>query len=399
MSERRGRQGESTEASGSSVRHKRRDHQLETIGRIAGQVAHDLANLLGPLALYPDLIKAQLPPDHRAIRYCDAMLDCVRRMTAINSDMLVLARKGHTVKQPTDLNLLVRQTVAEMGQIPATLHLSLHLEVSLPPVYGASAQLSRVISNLLWNAREAMADRGVISVSTESVFLESPFGRYDRVVPGEYVKLSVEDTGPGIPAEIRDRIFEAFFTTKAGTERKGFGLGLSIVESVVEDHRGYVDVETEVGLGSRFRVHLPVAGAPSVATRPAVLPGGRECVLIVDDDETQRELMQEALSRLGYRVSVAGGGEEALKMLSAMPIDLLVLDMVMPGGIDGAETFKRALEVCPGIRTVILSGFAEAEQVGRAKGLGAGTYVRKPVGLEELAAAVRSELDRPKASA
>jgi CheY-like chemotaxis protein len=166
------------------------------------------------------------------------------------------------------------------------------------------------------------------------------------------------------------------------------------VQSIVEDHHGYLDVASEVGVGSTFSLYLPISRA-AVATAPREgVVGGDEQVLIIDDDQGQREVAQELLETLGYHVHVAGSGEEALTYLRDQPADLVVLDMVMPPGIDGAETYRRILDLRPEQRAIVVSGFAESARVRLAQELGAGAYVRKPVTLEKLAHAVREELDR-----
>jgi CheY-like chemotaxis protein len=277
---------------------------------------------------------------------------------------------------------------------PDGLTVRLDLADGLPLVNGASAQLLRVISNLVSNARESMHDLGTVTIKTEHVYLDRPLGRHERIEVGEYVKLTVSDTGSGVPEEIRDKIFDAFFTTKSSRKRRGAGLGLSIVQTIVEDHRGYVDVESEEGVGSSFAIYLP-ACQDFVEAQPAnELRGGTETVLVVDDDERQREVVREVLSRLGYRVAAVNSGEDALELLKEVRADLLILDMVMPAGIDGATTFLEALKIRPSQRAIMMSGFSESERARFALQLGVGAYLRKPVRMDALARAVRTELDR-----
>ncbi len=371
-----------------------RAQRLEGAGRIAGQVAHDFGNLLVPLVAYPELIKDQLPEGHPATRYCDSMLQAAQQMAAINQDLLTLGRRGNVEREPLDLGNLVEQSVAMMPGLPETLKIELEVDPELFPVSGAPAQLLRVVANLLSNARDAMDAGGRLSIRVENVYADWPFGRYNRVQIGEYVRLTISDTGCGIPPDIRDSIFDAFFTTKRTDERRGSGLGLAIVQAILEDHQGYVDLESEVGKGTTFTVYLPVC-REAVKQRPIdSLRGGTETVLLVDDDRTQREVMGEMLRTLGYRVELSASGEEAVDHLAEHPADLLILDMIIPQGIDGTETYRRVLETRPGQRAIIVSGFAESERVRDALSLGAGAFIRKPLTLERLARAVREELDR-----
>jgi len=375
-----------------------RAQRMETAGRVAGQVAHDFNNLLAPMIAYPELIKARIPPDHPVVEYCDAMEEAAERMVAINEDMMALGRRGHFDQQPLDLNQLVKDAVEQMVEVPETLDIQLDLVEDILPASGSPAQLLRVLVNLISNAREAMEDRGTLTVRTENVYIENPFGRYERVEIGEYVRLQVVDTGCGIPTEIEDKVFDAFFTTKTRTRRRGCGLGLSIVQAIVGDHQGYLEMESEEGRGTTFSVYLPICRDLPEASAPEELRGGTEKVLVVDDDRLQREVARRLLESLGYRVVEAASGEEALVYLAKHHVDLLLLDMIMASGIDGAETFRRALELRPGTPAIIVSGFSQSDRVQEVQRLGAGACIRKPVKLGQLAKAVREELDRKQAT-
>jgi two-component system cell cycle sensor histidine kinase/response regulator CckA len=278
--------------------------------------------------------------------------------------------------------------------VPDDLAIEVSLAENLLPVSSSAAQLLRVVSNLLTNACEAMPVRGTLLVKTENLYVDQPIGSYSVVEVGEYVRLQVGDTGCGVPLEIRGRIFEAFFTTKTGGRRRGSGLGLSIVEAIVADHRGYIDLESSPGTGSTFSVYLPVC-RETVGEKPAeVYPGGDEAILVVDDDQVQRDVLGNLLSSLGYQVRTAASGEDALAQLQRQPADLLIVDMIMPAGIDVAEVYRRARAVHPGLPTIILSGYAESGRVRKALTMGVGAYLPKPVTLENLARAVRHELER-----
>ncbi len=371
-----------------------RAERLETAGRIAGQVAHDFNNLLTPLAGYPQLIKRRLPEGHPAVRYCDIMVESVQQMSDINEDLLALGRRGHVEQQLVDLNQLVEQSAEQFSGALDTLEVLLNLSPDLLPIKGAPAQLLRVITNLISNAREAMQDSGTLTVRTDNVYIDQPRSEYSRVEIGEYARLAVRDTGSGIPPDIRDKIFDAFFTTKVSGKRRGSGLGLSVVQAIVEDHRGYVELESQPGEGSTFTVLLPVCREPLKALPEEGLRGGTESILVVDDDLLQREVAKELLEAVGYQVETISSGEEAIAYLAEHSVDLMVIDMIMLPGIDGAETFRRVRRVRPDQKAIIVSGFAESERVREARALGAGSYVRKPITLERLARAVRDELDR-----
>jgi signal transduction histidine kinase/ActR/RegA family two-component response regulator len=371
-----------------------RAQRLETAGRISGQVAHDFNNLLSPLVGFSELIKLQLPEDHRAQHYCDLMIQAAEQMAQINQDLLTMGRRGHFDQVSVNLNEIIEQVIAQLSPMPPTLVVDLQLAEQLLPVSAAPAQLARVVTNLVVNAREAMQEIGALTLRTSNVYVDRPAGRMVQVAVGEYVRLEVTDTGGGIAPDILDKIFDAFFTTRPPERRRGAGLGLSVVQAVVEDHRGYVDVATEAGRGTTFSVYLPITRTPIAHPESAPIIGGAESILVVDDDPFQRAVASELLTSLGYTVSVASSGEEALTKLEAEPADLLLLDMVMPPGIDGAKTFEEVKRRNPEQRAILLSGFAQTERVRAAQDAGAGAFLHKPVTRETLAAAVRTELER-----
>jgi CheY-like chemotaxis protein len=243
-----------------------------------------------------------------------------------------------------------------------------------------------------------MQDVGEISIRTENFYVDKPTGTLGQVARGEYVKLTVSDSGCGIPEDILPKIFDPFFTTKEAGHKHGSGLGLSIVHAVVEDHHGFIDCESRPGEGTTFYLYFPIARDTAESTDSIRIVGGNETVLVVDDDRVQRDVTRHLLEKLGYSVQEASSGSEALEKLATEKYDLLVLDMIMPSGIDGTETFKKARELNPSQKAVIVSGFAESGRVEAAIELGAGCFVRKPLTLKSLAIAVRQELDRKTAS-
>jgi signal transduction histidine kinase/ActR/RegA family two-component response regulator len=371
-----------------------RAQRLETAGLMAGQVAHDFNNLLAPMAAYPELIKSDLPEGHPAAEYCDAMLEAAKRMAAINEDMMALGRRGHFDQQAIDLGALATQTLGHLSPLPAALRIDVHSAEDVRPVVGSRAQLARVITNLVTNAREAVQDRGTVTVAAENVHVERPTGHLARIEEGDYVRLVVSDTGCGIAPEILPKIFEPFFTTKIKARRRGCGLGLSIVQAVVADHGGRVDVSSEPGKGTTFSVYLPAADHQAVNAQDLPVRGGHETILVVDDDNLQREVSRQVLTSLGYQVETVACGEDALTLVRKRAVDLLVLDMVMPGGMDGAQCFRRVRDIRPSQKAIIVSGFSESDLVRQAQALGAGGYLRKPLTRQKLAQAVRAELDR-----
>lgn len=370
-----------------------RAQRLETAGRIAGQVAHDFNNLLGPLVAYPDIIKDELPENHPAIQYVQDMKEAAEQMSEINQQLLTLGRQGHYNQEPLNLNEIVSQVLDQICPVPETLVIQKELEENLMNIRGGGSQMFRTVSNLVSNAREAMQDIGQLTVRTENSYVDVSSGPFANVQKGEYVKLTISDTGIGISPDILPRIFDPFFTTKTPSRRKGSGLGLSVVHAVVEDHDGCIDYESVPGVGTSFYLYFPTTRENNGTNRRREIVGGKEKILVVDDDKVQREVNRKLLDKLGYDVDIVKSGEEALDILRKHPQDLLILDMIMPDGIDGTETLRRALEINPSQKAIIVSGFAENQRVQEALRLGASEFIRKPLTFKSIALAVRRALD------
>ncbi len=368
--------------------------RLETAGKIAGQVAHDFNNLLGPLIAYPDLIRTEVSDDSPINEYLDDMKAAAEQIADINQQLLTLGRRGHYTVELLNLNDLVNQFLQRNMPLPPELKLEKHLDPNLHNIRGGGSQIIRAINNLFANACDAMDDKGILTVKTENAAIDEKPGAFGIIPAGEYVHLSISDTGSGIVDEVISHMYEPFFSTKTTTRKRGSGLGLSVVNSVVEDHQGYMDCDTEPGRGTTMHLYFPAIKEPISPRQEKKADGGKEGVLVVDDDGLQRTVARKLLERLGYNVSTVSSGEEALEILKKQSFDLLLLDMIMPDGIDGTETFERARQINPTQKALIISGFAESQLVTRALKLGAGGFLRKPLTLDELAVAVRQELDK-----
>jgi CheY-like chemotaxis protein len=375
---------------------------MEALGTLAGGVAHDLNNVLGVLVGYSELLMFDAPDGSSLRDHASNILQAGQRATAIIQDLLTLARRGVAVSQVVNLN----QIIADFLNTPEFERLKSHhpqvtFRMDLTPdllhIKGSPVHLGKTIMNLLSNGAEALSGPGEVSIRTENCYIDQPIPGYEETREGEYVLLSVSDTGMGISPVDLQRIFEPFYTKKV-MGRSGTGLGLAVVWGTVKDHQGYIDVRSTEGKGSTFVLYFPV-------TREAIPEdlgplarseylGQGETILVVDDVPEQRSLAAAMLGNLGYRVQTVSGGEEAVEVLRAQAVDLLVLDMIMDPGIDGLETYKRILAIHPGQRAIIVSGFSETDRVRQAQALGAGAYVRKPYVLEKIGLAVRRELDR-----
>lgn len=373
-----------------------RARRLEAAGTVAGQVAHDFNNLLAPVMSYPELIREELPDGHPAHPYVDQIEQAAEQMAEINQQLLTLGRRGHYEVEPLDLNEVLVQVLNQPDLFPDEIEVERDLSANIMNVMGGMSQIFRAISNLVSNAVDACDGPGRIVVKTENYYADTTKGANGQVPQGEYVKLTVSDNGRGIAENVRSRVFEPFFTTKPPDRKRGSGLGLSVVQAVLDDHHAYIDLESELGVGTSFYVYLPVTRVASGKTSDLELVGGSESVLVIDDDRLQRDVMVRLCERLGYRAESVDGGEGAIKLLAHKSYDILILDMVMPPGIDGTETYRRALQFNPKQKALIISGFAENDLVDEVIRLGAGAFVRKPLTLNAISAALRNELNRAK---
>ena len=380
----------------------RRAQKMEAIGLLAGGVAHDLNNVLSGLVSYPGFLLMDLPEDHPMRPPILTIQKSGEKAANIVQDLLTLARRGVPVTEVVDLNILIRefQTAPEFEKLcfyhP---HFKLHLDLDhqLMNTIGSPVHLSKMIMNLVANGVEALTGGGTVRIKTRNRYIDRPLRGYEDIAPGDYVVIRVSDDGAGIsPADI-DRIFEPFYTKKV-MGRSGTGLGMAVVWGTVKDHQGYIEVESEVGRGTRITVYLP-------ASRQTVdlqmkrntidqFQGRGETILVVDDMPEQLEIAAKILGKLGYQVATAAGGQEAVDYLRENTVDLVILDMIMAPGMDGLDTYRQIVTIHPGQKAIIASGFSETDRVREAQRLGAGAYVKKPYRLEKIGMTVREELDR-----
>ncbi len=374
--------------------------KMEAIGRLAGGVAHDLNNVLSGIVSYPDLLLLDLPKESPLRRPIETIQESGKKAAAIVQDLLTLARRGVAVSEIVNLNDVVREFMASPEFQRLKYHhplvtVSAGLDPALFNTVGSPVHLSKTIMNLVSNAAEAMPEGGEIRVTSRNIFLDRPVNGYTEVRPGEYTVLQVADQGIGISPEDIQRIFEPFYTKKK-MGRSGTGLGMAVVWGTVEDHQGYIDIESAAGRGTTVSLYLPGTrqqAAAVVRTNPLdQYRGHGETVLVVDDLQEQREIATRILNQLGYRAKSVASGEEAVEFVQGEPADLIVLDMIMEPGIDGLETYQQILRYQPRQRAIIASGFAESERVKETRQLGAGAYLRKPYTVEALVKAVRAEL-------
>jgi len=375
--------------------------KMEAIGTLAGGVAHDLNNILGGLVGYPELMLMDLPEDSPLHNPLLMVKKSGEKAAAIVQDMLTLARRGVDLRNAVNLNEVVADywQSSEHDRIREFykgVRFEVNLDPDLPNILGSELHLSKTLMNLVTNAAEAMPGRGRIQVSTFRCQLDEEISGYQRIAPGNYAVLRVEDEGAGMSEADMRRIFEPFYTKKK-MGRSGTGLGMSVVSGTVKDHKGYIDLKSIEGGGTHFDLYFPITGE-MLQEKDGSLNiddfRGDEKVLVVDDVLEQREVAAAVLRRLDYQVATVSSGEEAVAYMEKESADILVLDMIMDPGIDGLETYRQILALHPGQKAVVASGYSETDRVRRIMALGVGAYVRKPYSIQGLGKAVRETLDR-----
>jgi len=375
--------------------------KMEAIGRLAGGVAHDLNNVLSAIVSYPELLMMKLPPDSPLRKPLLTVKQSGQRAAAIVQDLLTLARRGVEVKEVINWNDIIRDYLKSpvferLKAVYPDIEINVDLHKHLLNIEGSPVHLTKTLMNLCSNAAEAIPGGGTITLATCNLYPEKEF---EDIGISNYVVVSISDTGVGIAKKDLKRIFEPFYTTKS-MGISGTGLGMAIVWNTVNDHNGYINVSSEEGKGTIFELYFPITYA-AVSTKEKTVgieefKGHGERILVIDDMLEQREILSVLLAELGYSVTCVSRGEEAVNymMEHGAEVQLLILDMIMEGGMDGLDTYKEILKIKPGIRAVIASGFSETARVKEAVQLGAGAYIKKPYTLEKIGLALKSELEK-----
>jgi two-component system cell cycle sensor histidine kinase/response regulator CckA len=372
--------------------------KMEAVGKLAGGVAHDFNNVLTAIVGHCDLLLLSKDPSHPDYSDLMQIAQNANRAASLVRQLLAFSRKQTLKPEHLSLRDVVTETQYLLDRLLGeTVRFELDLGAGLWPVRADHQQLEQVLMNLAVNARDAMDGVGTVRISARNRRLGTGREREGALPPGEYVELAVEDSGPGIPPSVIDKVFDPFFTTKAKGE--GTGLGLSTVYGIVKQSGGSILAENAASGGARFRIVLPraredeeeEAGVAAPAARPRDLTG-KGSVLLVEDEDPVRAFAARALRLRGYEVAEAATAEEAMELLedAGRPVDLLVSDVVMPG-MDGPTFAARARELRPGLRLVFISGYAEEsfrKNLTEADFL----FLPKPFSLNELTAKVKEAL-------
>jgi len=380
-------------------RQKIRSGKMEALGLLAGSVAHDLNNILSGIINIPEIIILTQPLNPELRRHLENIKLAGKRAAAVVADLLTMARGVADIKKTCDLNQIVTDQMAASEQqelekrepeivfewIPAQSPL---------PICCSENQIRKAVMNLLFNAAEAVRPKGRVSVKTTPETLTKHCEGFEMIEAGKYAVITISDNGPGIAKENLEHIFEPFFSNKV-MGHSGTGLGLTVVWNCIHDHNGFIDIKTD-STGTTFNLYLPLSHKSinkekSVANLES-LCGRQEMILVVDDDENQRQIAGQLLKHLNYQVFRCASGEEALSWLKNNQADLIMVDMIMEPGISGREFYEIMIEKWPAQKTLIVSGFAESQDVRIIQVAGAGPFLKKPYTIAELGNAIRKAL-------
>ncbi len=378
-----------------------RAEKMEALGTLAGGVAHDLNNILSGIATYPELLLMSIEESNSMYRPLQTIKKSGDKAAAIVQDLLTLARRGVAINDVVDLNSIISEYLESpefslMMDGSTVITLDVNLATDLFPLLGSRLHLFKTVMNLVNNAVESMANGGEVSIVTANCYMDTRLSLYDEVLEGEYITLTVSDTGEGISEADMERIFEPFFTKKK-MGRSGTGLGMAVVWGTVQDHKGYIDCQSKVDSGTVFTIYFPVSrdelSVKEIVSDFPALAGNNEKILVVDDIAQQLEIASMILTKLNYAVHTVSSGEDALSFLEDNKVDLVILDMIMEPGMDGLDTYREILEMYPGQKAIIASGYSETDRIRKAMELGVELYLKKPYAINTLGQSVKAVLD------
>jgi PAS domain S-box-containing protein len=367
--------------------------KMEAIGTLAGGIAHDFNNLLMGIQGYASLMRLDLDASHPHYERLKQIEQQVQSGADLTRQLLGFARGGKYESKAADMNEIIDRTLSIFARTKKEIAVQKSLDDALWAVDVDQGQMEQTLMNLYVNAWQAMPGGGDLSLETSNVLLDDNQAMSRAINPGRYVKITIADTGLGMDAKTRERIFDPFFTTKG--MGRGTGLGLATVYGIVKGHGGGIDVTSEPGRGTTFEIYLPATEKAIVKeqNKTTTILRGKETVLLVDDEPIVLEVTRELMEALGYRVFLAGSGQEAIAVFleKRKMIDMVILDMVMPG-ISGNETFDRLREIDPQLVILLSSGYSINGQAQQILKKGCNGFIQKPFKLKALSQKLREVL-------
>jgi len=370
--------------------------KMESIGRLAGGIAHDFNNILTSIMGNAELLQTQISDaDINKKRMAGVILSGAERAAVLTKQLLGFARGGKYEPVPLNINAVIQETIKVSEKIfEKNIMVEYDLDENIYTIEADRHQLDQVLTNLFINAKDAMPDGGKLLIRTESAVLdEQSTAQKPGLKPNHYVMITISDTGTGIPEGIIDHIFEPFYTTKEKT--KGIGLGLATVYGIIKNHNGYIDVTSVPGAGTTFTLYFPVSGKDVVKTaEEAKIERGNATILVVDDEDQVRILVEKMLHDLGYRVYAAADGIEAVEMYRRYKsdIDLILLDMIMPN-LAGKEAYAALRKINPKVKVILSSGYSQDGKAAEILGNGILGFIQKPFRLHELSSIICNSLN------
>jgi len=375
-----------------------RAEKMESLGLLASGVAHDLNNILMPLVAYPDIIIPKLPPGSSTIKQIQRMGSSAQEAAGIVADLLTMARRGRYLMEPTNINDIITQyldTPNYLGLIKEqpNITINLNLDEQIEEIKGSCTHLGKVIMNLIINAFDAIDGDGEITISSYQKKVSRLLGDHDKIQAGDYVILSVKDSGSGIPEETIGKIFDPYYSSKK-IGRSGSGLGLSVVYGIIKDHGAYYDILTKINAGTEFVFYFPATGVAASSKRAVDREiYGNEKILLIEDSIEHRDMTVQLLEGLGYKIDAVDSGQTALEYLDINAVDIVIMDMYLEDDFDALDTYRLIVEKYPEQKAIIISGYSPNERVAKLQKMGISHFVQKPFSRKILARALRESLD------
>ncbi|MGQ9611009.1 MAG: hybrid sensor histidine kinase/response regulator [bacterium] len=362
-----------------------RMQKLESIGILAGGIAHDFNNILTGILGNISLAKINIDPEHESYERLTEAEKATYQAKSLTQQLLTFSSGGSPILKTTLINDLLIESVNFILS-GSKVRAEFYISDDLNPVNIDKGQINQVINNIILNAVQAMPSGGIIKVYAENASLKE--GLVSNLKPGNYVKISIQDNGIGIPKEHLPKIFDPYFTTK----QKGSGLGLTISYAIIKKHNGHIEVDSELGKGTTFHIYLPASTEQAQIEKEEKeqdIIYGEGNILIMDDEKLIRELVQFLLIKIGYKTEVASHGEEAIELYkrsieTGKPFDAVIMDLTIPGGMGGEETIKKLLEIDPKVKAIVSSGYSNDPIMADYAKYGFSGVIAKPYKIKEL---------------